>query len=71
VITVTGQIKGDPDYVLRLEELRVRADDVARDLDLEDGSAVINAKLGSVEAIWTLDEGLERPMYSATFHETS
>jgi hypothetical protein len=71
VITVTGQIKGDSDYVLRLEELRVRADDVARDLDLEDGSAVINAKLGSVEAIWTLDEGLERPTYSATFHETS
>lgn len=34
VITVSGQIRGDPDHVLRLEELRVRADDVARALDL-------------------------------------
>ena len=48
IITLTGQIR-DVDYVLRLEELRVRADDVARALDLEDGSAAINAKLGSTE----------------------
>ena len=35
MITVSGQIRGDPDHVLRLEELRVRADDVARTLDLK------------------------------------
>ena len=71
VITVSGQIRGDPDHVLRLEELRVRADDVARALDLEDGSATITAKLGPVEATWTVEEGVGRPMYSATFFETS
>jgi hypothetical protein len=66
-----GQIRGDPDYVLRLEDLRVRADDVARSLDLEDGSATITAKLGPVEKTWTVEEGVERPFYSATFYETS
>ena len=71
IVTVTGQIRNDPDYVLRLEELRVRQDDVARSLDLEDGSIVINVKLGPVEATWTVEEGVERPMYSATFYETS
>ena len=49
----------------------VRADDTARALGLEDGSAVINAKLGTVEATWTVEEGVERPMYSAVFYETS
>jgi hypothetical protein len=71
IVTVVGQIRNDPDYVLRLEELRVRADDTARSLDLEDGSAIINAKLGAVEMIWTVEDGLEKPGYSATFHESS
>jgi len=71
IVTVAGEIRNDPDYVLRLEELRVRQDDVSRALDLEDGSASINAKLGSVEAVWTVEEGVERPSYSATFYETS
>ena len=71
MVTVSGQIRGDPDHVLRLEELRVRADDVARSLDLEDGSATIIAKLGPVEATWTVEEGVGRPTYSATFYETS
>ena len=71
IVTVAGQIRGDPDYVLRLEELRVRQDDVGRDLDLEDGSTVINAKIGRVEAIWTVEDGVGRPSYSATFYETS
>jgi len=70
-VTVTGEIHDDPDYVLRLDELRVRADDVARDLDLEDGSATINAKLGTIEATWTAEDGVERPSYSVTFYETS
>ena len=70
-ITIIGQIRGDSDYVLRLEELRVRADDITRSLELEDGSTVINAKLGSVEAVWTVEDGLERPSYSVTFYETS
>jgi hypothetical protein len=71
VVTVSGQIRDDPNYVLRLEEIRARADDVARSLDLEDGSAAVNAKLGNVEAVWTVEEGVERPMYSTTFYETS
>jgi hypothetical protein len=71
VVTVSGQIRDDPDHVLRLEELRVRADDVARALDLEDESAAINAKLGPVEAVWLVEDGLERPSYSVTFYETS
>ncbi len=71
IITVLGQIRDDADYVLRLEELRVRADDVARDLDLDDGSAAMNAKLGPVEAVWTVEEGLDRPSYAVTFYETS
>jgi hypothetical protein len=71
VVTVSGQIRDDPDHVLRLEEIRVRADDTARPLDLEDESSAFNAKLGSVEMVWTVEEGVERPSYSATFHETS
>jgi hypothetical protein len=71
VITVSGQVRDDVDHVLRIEELRLRADDTARSLDLEDGSATITAKLGPVEATWTVEEGVERPMYSATFYETS
>ena len=35
-----------------LEEMRVRQDDVAKALDLEDGSSTINAKMGTVEASW-------------------
>lgn len=71
IITVSGQIRDDPDYVLRLKELSVRQDDVARPLDLEDGSAPINAKLGTVQAVWTVEEGLDAPTYSAAFYETS
>ncbi len=71
IITVQGEIRGDANYVLRLEELRKRADDVARPLDLEDGSAVINAKLGSLEALWDAERGLTHVAYSATFYETS
>ena len=52
------------------EELRRRADDVARSLDLEDGSAVIKAKLGTIEITWTVDRGLTKPSYHATFYET-
>ena len=70
-ITVAGQIRDDADYVLRIEEMRVRADNVARALDLEDGSATINAKLGPVVATWTVEEGVDRPFYELTFFETS
>ena len=70
-ITVSGEIRNDPDYVLRLEEMRVRADDTARSLDLQDGSEGINAKLGTVEASWTVERGLERVGYQAAFYETS
>jgi len=70
VITVAGEIRDDPDYVLRLEEMRVRADDVARGLYLEDGSASINAKLGTIEAAWDAERGLEWVRYRVTFHET-
>ena len=73
IITVTGEVRGDPDYALRLEELRVRADDVARALDLEDGSAAINAKLGSVKHELTAEDWspTNPPVpYSVTFHET-
>jgi hypothetical protein len=70
IITIGGEIR-DADYALRIEELRRRADDVARSLDLEDGSAVINAKLGTIEITWTVDRGLTQPSYQATFFETS
>jgi hypothetical protein len=70
-ITVSGQIRDDVDYVLRLEEMRIRADDVARSLDLEDASATINAKLGTLEAAWNVEDGLKRVAYQATFYETS
>ena len=71
IVTVTGQIRNDPDYVLRLEELRVRQDDVARVLDLEDGFASINAKLGAVEATWDVERGVDRVAFQAAFYETS
>jgi hypothetical protein len=71
VLTIIGEIRDDPDYMLRLEEIAALADDVARALDLEDGSATINAKLGNVTATWTADAGLERPAYQAEFWETS
>jgi len=70
IITVAGEIR-DADYPLRLEELRRRADDVARSLDLDDGSAVINAKLGTIEMTWKVERGLTQPSYQATFFETS
>jgi hypothetical protein len=56
---------------LRIEELRARADDVARALDLEDGSAAVNAKLGMIETQWYVQSGLARIFYGATFYETS
>jgi len=71
IVTVAGEIRIDPDYVLRLEELRVRQDDVSRALDLEDGSASINAKLGTVEAIWDVERGVDRVAFQAAFYETS
>jgi hypothetical protein len=74
VITVRGEIR-DVDYALRLEELRVRQDDIARALDLEDGSAMINAKLGTIEHELALgswfNTGKSYIPYSATFYETS
>ena len=70
IITVAGEIR-DGDYPLRLEELRRRADDIARSLNLEDGTAMINAKLGTIEMTWTVERGLTRPSYHATFYETS
>ena len=71
IIAVQGEIRGDPDYVLRIEEMRIRADDKARALDLEDGSAAVNAKLGTVEAQWYVQKSLDRVSYSVTFYETS
>jgi len=71
ILTVAGEIRNDPDYVLRLEELRVRQDDVARALDLEDGSTSINAKLGNVEATWDVERGVDRLAFQAAFYETS
>jgi hypothetical protein len=68
---ISGQIRDDDDYVLRLEEIRARSDDIERSLDLEDGSTEITAKLGSVEVTWRVEDGVDRPGYSATFHETS
>ena len=49
-ITVSGIIEEDTisDAALALEKFRVRADDIARDLDLEDGSALISCKLGTI-----------------------
>ena len=71
IVSVAGEIRDDVDYVLRLEELRIRADDVARSLDLEDGSPTINAKLGTIQAQWYVQSGLDRIFYAATFYETS
>jgi len=70
ILTVTGAIR-DPDYPLRLREITGMADDTARVLDLEDGSAMINAKLGTVEATWTVERGIDCVSYHATFYETS
>jgi len=70
VITVDGEIRDD-DYAPRLEELRRRADDIARSLDLEDGSDAVNAKLGTIETAWTVERGLTRPSYQVAFYETS
>ena len=66
---MSGEIR-DIYYALRVEELRVRINDRAGSLNLEDGSSLINAKLGSVEAVWTVEDGLNRPTYAATFYET-
>jgi hypothetical protein len=72
IITVAGEIRDGADVnALRLEELRRRVDDVARALDLEDGSATINAKLGTIEATWTAEDRLDVVAYTATFYETS
>jgi hypothetical protein len=72
VIIIIGEIREpDPDYYMRLTEICDMQDDVARALDLEDGSATINAKLGTVEATWTAERGLVNPSYQATFYETS
>lgn len=70
-ISIIGEIRRDPDIVLRIEELRVRQDNVARDLDLEDGSAIINAKLGDPEYSWNVEDGLDIAAYRVVFHETS
>ena len=40
-------------------------------LDLEDTSAIINAKLGMLEVVWAMEEGLERASYQAVLHEMS
>lgn len=50
--------------------MRERADYVGRQLDLEDGSAVITCKLGSVEFTWTVEDGVDRSSYQLIFHET-
>jgi hypothetical protein len=72
VITIVGEIREpDPDYYTRLTEICDMQDDVARGLDLEDGSAAINAKLGTVQADWNVEKGLECVAYQATFYETS
>lgn len=70
IIAVSGQIR-DVLYALRVEELRVRVNDVLGSLDLEDGSAVITAKLGTIEVTWNVQDGLTWPSYVATFYETS
>ncbi len=44
---------------------------MARALDLEDGSATVNAKLGSIEVVWDAERGLTSVAYSAKFYETS
>lgn len=40
-------------------------------MNLKDGSAIINAKLGTFEAVWAAEGGLERVGYEVTFYETS
>jgi hypothetical protein len=40
-------------------------------MNLKDSSVIINAKLGTLEAVWTAEEGLERVGYEVTFYETS
>lgn len=70
VIVISGEIR-DASYALRIEELRVRINDLAGSLNLEDGSDVVTAKLCGVDVSWTVEEGVGRPTYSATFFETS
>jgi len=70
-IALTGEIRGDPDYVLRLEELRRRADNIPRELDLEDGSGPIIAKLGSITMIWDVERGVDRVIYTLNFYEAA
>jgi hypothetical protein len=50
---------------------RSRADDEARALDLEDGSAMINAKLGTIRASWKAETGVDHVAYQLDFYETS
>lgn len=69
VITVSGKIRSAL-YALLIEGLRVRINDVAGFLNLEDGTGVINAKLGGLDVTWAVEDGLERPTYAATFYET-
>jgi len=40
-------------------------------MNLKDSSVIINAKLGTLDAVWTAEEGLERVRYEVTFYETS
>ena len=53
-----------------LEETRVRQDNVAKALDLEDGSSTINAKIGTVEASW-MAHLLSRKVVACPLHGDS
>ena len=70
IFRVQGIIKDDENYMHRIGELRVRADNVPRVLDLEDGIIVENAKFGTLSFEWTVENGLDYFTYSAEFHET-
>jgi hypothetical protein len=73
-ITLIGEIREtaiDQAY-LQIERIRRLNDGVARTLDLEDNvTPTFNAKLGTIEANWTAEDGLERVSYQAAFYETS
>jgi len=71
IIRISGEIRRDANHALRIEEMRRRADDTARNLNLEDGSDPINAKLGTIVISWNVDDGTDSPCYSVTFYETS